>query len=73
MCKDMPRTVEVPDDEILDAFDSSPGPVATVSDLDKVLSIKASAIRKRLKNLEEEGRVTSKKVGARATVWYQED
>ena len=71
MIDDMPRTVEVTDDRILAAFECSPSPVCTVADLEEELPLKMDGIRDRLKKLEERGCVESKKVGARAVVWWR--
>ena len=73
MSDDMPRTVSVSDQEILDSFSKSKGPIATVSDLEEQLPIQSDSIRVRLKQLEGEGVVRSKKVGARAVVWWRVD
>jgi len=70
MSDDMPRPVSVTDDEILAEFSNSRGPVDTAPDLAERLPIKQDAIRKRLKRLEEGGRVCSRQGGSRAVVWY---
>ena len=71
MSDDMARKVSVADSEILDAFDVSPSPITTVSDLNTEIDLEPDSIRFRLKRLEDQGRVKSKKVGARATVWWR--
>ena len=71
MNKDMPRPTSVEDSSILNAFNQSEGPIATVSDISEVIDLHEDSIRNRLKQLEEEGRVTSKQVGARAVVWWR--
>jgi predicted ArsR family transcriptional regulator len=69
----MARTVKVDDETILSKFSEIEGPVCTVPDLAELLPLKADGIRHRLKKLEDEGRVNSRKIGARATVWWQPD
>lgn len=72
MSDEMPRTVSVPDEEILNAFSCSESPIATVRDLEKQLALQADSIRVRLKQMEEEEeKVNSKKVGSRAVVWWR--
>jgi len=71
MSDDMPRTTSVSDGEILDAFSAPESPVATVSDIEQHVPLEADSIRHRLKQLEERGAVKSKKVGARAVVWWR--
>lgn len=73
MCEDMPRAKTVSDDRLLAAMDEVdvPSPVVTVSDLCEVIDLKRDAVRTRLKNLENEGLVESRQVGARAAVWWR--
>jgi len=71
MRDDMPRTTSVSDGEILDALDSPDSPVATVSDVEEQIPLKKDGVRHRLKQLEGRGLVKSKKVGARAVVWWR--
>lgn len=73
MTDDMPRTVTVSDEEILAEFGKNESPVSTVPDLAERLPLKRDAIRHRLKNLEEEGLVESRPVGARAVVWWRSE
>jgi len=63
----------VTDDEILSAFNDVHGPIVTVPDLAERIDMSADGIRIRLKNLEAEGLVESKQVGARAVVWWRTD
>jgi hypothetical protein len=61
----------VTDAELLEAFDKVNSPIATTPDLQELVPMKRDGIRKRLIELEKEGRVKSKKVGARAVVWWR--
>ena len=70
MCEDMPAKL-VTDAELLEAFDEVNSPIATTPDLQELVPMKRDGIRKRLLELEKEGRVKSKKVGARAVVWWR--
>lgn len=73
MSEDMARTASVSDEEILEALETPESPVATVGDVEGDLSIGGDAIRYRLQKLEERGVVKSKKVGARAVVWWRSE
>ena len=66
-------TATVSDEEILAAIDQSRAPVVTAADLEEVLPIGRRAIRERLLDLLEQGRVARKKVGGRAVVWWHTD
>lgn len=63
-------TATVSDEEILAAIDQARAPVVTAADLEEVLPIGRRAIRERLLDLLEQGRVARKKVGGRAVVWW---
>jgi len=64
-------TTTVSDEELVAAIDQAPSPVVTATDLDEVLPIGRRAIRERLLDLLDQGRVTRKKVGGRAVVWWR--
>jgi predicted ArsR family transcriptional regulator len=70
MSRDMPRQKTVSDRTLLDSFEVSRGPVSTTSDIAEEVGLSLDAVRIRLRQLEEEGTVESKQVGARATVWW---
>ncbi len=63
-------TATVSDEEILAAIDQASAPVVTAADLEEALPIGRRAIRERLLDLREQGRVDRKKVGGRAVVWW---
>ena len=63
-------TVTVSDEEIIAAIDHARTPVVTAADLEEVLPIGRRAIRERLLDLLDQGRVARKKVGGRAVVWW---
>lgn len=64
------RRPEVTDEEILAVFKSSSEPVLTTSEVAAEFDITHRGLRNRLENLEEEDKLRSKKVGARAIVWW---
>jgi len=61
---------QVTDKEILHVFAVSPDPIVTAKELTYNLSITQQAINKRLKKLESEDKIASKKVGASAVVYW---
>jgi len=69
----MPRTKSIPDNQILREFANSPGPVATAPDLAERLPLTRDAIRRRLNQMVEDGRLKKRKVGANAVVYYLTD
>lgn len=75
----MPRTKTVSDEELLAAIDRAevPGPpctnVVTVPDIADLVDLGEDAIRDRLNKLQEEEKVATRKVGARASVWWRTD
>jgi len=73
MTEDMARSRIVTDEELLAAFDVRDDPVVTVSDISGQVELEPDSVRHRLRNLEEQGVVKSKKVGARALVWWIKD
>ena len=73
MSKDMPRQVEVKDGRILEKIDETRGPVCTVPELAEMLPYGADGLRIRLNQMKDKGLVQSRKVGARAEVWWEND
>jgi predicted ArsR family transcriptional regulator len=66
----MGRDYNAEDEEILTAIALSPDPIVTTSELAGKLPYGQDGVRRRLKELQERGAVKSRKVGARATVWW---
>ncbi|MDY6776467.1 MAG: winged helix-turn-helix domain-containing protein [Halobacteria archaeon] len=64
------RNPSVTDDEILEIFEESDDPVLVASEIAEQLPIGRRAVHKRLKDLEDNGVLESKKVGGRSTVWW---
>lgn len=64
------RNREISDEEILTAFRSSSDPVLTTSEVSSQFDITHRGVRERLEKLEEGGSLKSKKVGAKAKVWW---
>lgn len=64
------RRPEFTDKEILAVFRSSSDPVLTTSEIASQFEITHRGVRDRLEGLEEDGQIKSKKVGARAKVWW---
>lgn len=64
------REPMITDDEILEVFKSNPDPALTTSELAEVLPIGRRGILDRLKELEEQGVLKSKKVGGRSKIWW---
>lgn len=64
-----PRPKTFSDAELLTAIKNTKQPFATVSGLSEELGVTSTAISKRLKKLEGE-QIESKKVGAKARVWW---
>ena len=73
MSDDMPRQVEVEDGEILNAMAETEGPVCTVPELSDFLPYGPDGLRIRLNQMKDRGMVESRKVGARAEVWWESD
>lgn len=67
------RRPEITDEEILAVFRSSPDPVLSTGEVASQFEITHRGVRDRLEKLEEQGVVKSKKVGARAIVWWDPD
>jgi predicted ArsR family transcriptional regulator len=64
------RKPEFTDEEILAVFQSSSDPVLTTGEVASEFDITHRGVRDRLEKLEERGKLRSKKVGARAKVWW---
>ena len=64
------RKPTVSDDEILEIFRDSSDPVLTAPEIANLISISRRGILDRLKDLEANGVLRSKKVGGRRTVWW---
>lgn len=56
--------------DVIEAIESSNDPAVTAGEIAKELGFTNRAILNRLEELEADGVVVSKKVGARATVWW---
>lgn len=67
------RNPEISDDEILEVFRATSEPVLSTSEVASEFSITHRGIRDRLEKLESEGSLKSKKVGAKAIVWWDPD
>lgn len=61
---------QVSDDELLKVFENSVDPVLTASELAEHVSIERRSVYDRLRKLEEDSVLESKKVGGRTTVWW---
>lgn len=64
------RRPEVTDNELLGIFRSSSEPVLTTKEVASQFDITHRGVRDRLEALEADGKLKSKKVGARAKVWW---
>jgi predicted transcriptional regulator len=63
----------VSDAELLAAFDKIDGPFVTASELEEILPITRTAIHKRLRVLEEEGKVYRKKPTQHMVGWWRDE
>lgn len=72
MTGDMPRSVTVSDEKILETLDDGPDPIRTVPGMEEELPIGRDGLRNRLKKLESRGEAVSKEVGARSVVWWRD-
>jgi DNA-binding Lrp family transcriptional regulator len=73
MSDDMPRPVTVSDNRLLNVLENGADPIRTVPEMESEIDLSADAIRRRLVQLEEEGKAVSKTVGANAVVWWRPD
>lgn len=64
------RKPQVSNEEILQVFRDAKDPVLIASEVSEQLPIGRRGVYERLKKLEEEGMLRSKKVGGRSTVWW---
>lgn len=64
------RRPRVSDEEILAVFEHADDPVLLASEVAEELSIGRRAVYDRLRKLESEGTLKSKKTGARSSVWW---
>jgi predicted ArsR family transcriptional regulator len=64
------RPRSVTDDEILESFRTATDPVLSASEVAERLSVGRRGILTRLKQLEEDGVLRSKKFGSQRTVWW---
>ena len=60
-------------DDVLEVLDSSDDPVLTAKEVGELLGCSSEAARQRLHELQEEGDVKSKRVGARALIFWAAD
>ena len=60
----------VSDEQILELFSESPDPVLTATEIADQVDMSRRYVLDRLKDLEEDGQINSKKVGSRSTVWW---
>lgn len=60
----------VSDEAILSIFIESSDPVLTATEAAEQIPLTRRGLYNRLKNLEKEGEIRSKKVGGRTTVWW---
>lgn len=64
------RKPKITNEDILTVFRLSSDPVLTTSEVASEFEITHRGVRDRLEQLEEQGLLESKKVGARAIVWW---
>jgi Fe2+ or Zn2+ uptake regulation protein len=64
------RKPTVSDEEILAVFEKAEDPVLMADEVAESLPIGRRAVYNRLRSLESEGFLRSKKTGARSTVWW---
>ena len=64
------RPTDISDEEILAVFRSSSDPVLTTKEVASQFDITHRGVRDRLEKLDDQGVIESKKVGARAKVWW---
>lgn len=67
------RKPEVSDDELLRAFLLAADPVLTASEVAARVDMTRQGAHRRLQQLERDGLIRSKKVGAKAVVWWLSD
>jgi len=62
-------SVTVTLDDVLDVFDAVDGPVVTSADVAEALDCSRETARRKLRTLEEDGRVNSRKTAGRVVWW----
>lgn len=62
-------TETVTPDDVLDVFDAVDGPVVTSGDVAEVLECSRETARRKLRTLEERGRINSRKTAGRVVWW----
>lgn len=60
-------------DETIEVFDTVEGPVVTSSDVAEALDCSRETARRKLRALEEQGRVASRKTAGRVVWWLVDD
>jgi DNA-binding Lrp family transcriptional regulator len=60
----------VSDEEILALFEATPDPVLSTAEVAEEVPLQRRSVYNRLKTLEEDGRLQSKKIGGRNTIWW---
>lgn len=66
----MGRSKKVDDKDILKAIAVCPDPVVTAPELAEQIDYSVDGMRNRLRELEDDGLVKSRGVGARAVIWW---
>ena len=67
------RKPRATDDEILAVFRETPDPVLSTAEVAESLPIQRRGTLNRLRRLQEDGRLDSKQIGGRNTVWWLTD
>lgn len=60
----------VSDEEILALFEATPDPVLSTAEVAEEVPLQRRSVYNRLKQLQEDGRLQSKKIGGRNTIWW---
>ena len=63
-------TPRVSDNEIIDLFRDTDDPVLSTAEVTEQVPLKRRATYNRLRSLADEGRLQSKQIGGRNTVWW---
>jgi predicted transcriptional regulator len=63
-------TPRISDDEIIDLFRDTDDPVLSTAEVTELIPLKRRATYNRLRSLADEGRLESKQIGGRNTVWW---
>ena len=63
-------TPRVSDDEIIDLFRDTDDPVLSTAEVTEQVPLKRRATYNHLRSLADEGRLESKQIGGRNTVWW---